>query len=106
MIQQIDLVAILEKHKLWLSDRAGGEKADLSKADLFKADLTGANLRWAILTGAILTGANLTRADLSGARGILTIGPGGSRGDMLYAVHGEIVMIKTGCYWGTPDEFI
>lgn len=43
------LKEILDKHKLWLNDEAGGCKADLrganlSEADLSEADLRGANL--------------------------------------------------------------
>ena len=56
------LQEILRKHKLWLEDETGGERANLSGADLSGADLSGADL-----SGANLTGANLTRADLSEA---------------------------------------
>ena len=34
----------LEKHKLWLNFKPGGEKADFHGADLHEADLTWANL--------------------------------------------------------------
>ena len=67
---------IIDKHVAWRNGEPGGERADLS----------GAYLR--------------------GAKGILSIGSGGSRGDMLYAVkHETCVMIKAGCFWGTLDEF-
>lgn len=36
---------VLEKHKKWLNDEPGGERADLQKADLWRADLWGTNLR-------------------------------------------------------------
>ena len=70
-----ELNDILEKHKLWLNNEAGGEQADLSGADLRFADLSGADLISADLGGAdlsradlrdaYLSGANLRRADLS-----------------------------------------
>ena len=40
-----ELQEILDKHKKWLNDEDGGEKADFRKADLRKADLRGADLR-------------------------------------------------------------
>lgn len=63
---------ILEKHKKWLNDEEGGERAnlinaDLSDVDLHGANLRGANLRRANLRGADLSDADLRRADLSGA---------------------------------------
>ena len=45
---------ILEKHKKWLANEEGGERADLSRADLSRADLSRANLRDADLRGADL----------------------------------------------------
>ncbi len=86
--------------------------ADLGGADLGGANLSGANLYdadlgGADLSGADLSGANLRGANLRGAKGILTIGPVGSRGDFLYAVHHEdIIMVKTGCFWGPLSEFL
>ena len=76
------LMEILNKHKMWLDDVEGGEKADLryanlryanlsvadlSDADLRYANLSGADLRGADLRGADLRGANLSGADLRGA---------------------------------------
>ena len=58
---------ILEKHKKWLNDEPGGERADLREADLWEADLRGASLRGANLWGADLWEANLWEADLRGA---------------------------------------
>ena len=68
---------VLEKHKKWLNDEPGGERADLRRANLQGADLWGANLwradlweadlRGADLRGANLRGANLQGADLWGA---------------------------------------
>jgi hypothetical protein len=80
--------------------------ADLSAANLRWADLREANLSRADLRWADLRGANLYMANLSGAKGILAIGPGGSRGDMLYAVaHDDGPRIMAGCFWGTVAEF-
>ena len=66
---QEQLDEILKKHKKWLDNEDGGEKADLTYADLTNADLTYANLtnadlKYADLTYADLTYANLTCADL------------------------------------------
>ena len=86
-ISKEELNSILEKHKMWLDNKPGGERADLRganlreanlreanlstaylyKADLSGADLSGANLREANLSGAYLTGANLRGADLRGS---------------------------------------
>ncbi len=67
-----ELKAILAKHKAWLNNEDGGERADLSGADLSganlrDADLSGADLRGADLSGANLRDADLSYADLSGA---------------------------------------
>ena len=64
---QAKLNEILEKHRKWLNDEEGGERADLSGANLSGANLSGANLSWANLSGADLSGANLSEANLSGA---------------------------------------
>ena len=63
---------VLDLHKKWLNDEAGGVKADLreanlSYANLRGADLSNANLREADLSNADLRGASLREADLSGA---------------------------------------
>lgn len=63
----MDLQKVLEKHAMWLSDKEGGERADLRGADLRWANLRWANLRDADLRDANLRGANLSRADLSWA---------------------------------------
>ena len=78
------------------------------RANLREAYLYGAYLREAYLYGAYLRGADLSGADLYGAEGILAIGPGGSRGAMLYAVavaRDDGPRIGTGCFWGTVTEF-
>lgn len=77
-----ELQNILEKHKKWLNDEEGGERANLYNADLSGANLRDANLRGANLSnanlrdailrdanlcGANLCGANLRDADLHGA---------------------------------------
>lgn len=58
---------ILEKHKKWLNDEPGGERADLQAVDIQAADLRGADLQRANLRGADLWGAHLWGADLQGA---------------------------------------
>jgi len=58
---------ILAKHKLWLEDKPGGERANLRCANLQKANLQCADLQWADLQGADLQWANLRCADLQGA---------------------------------------
>ena len=60
-MEQAKLKEILEKHKKWLRDEEGGEKATLS----------GTNLRYANLSRADLSGADLCGADLCGATGLL-----------------------------------
>lgn len=45
---------ILQKHKLWLNNEAGGERADLSGANLSRANLRRADLSRANLSGASL----------------------------------------------------
>jgi uncharacterized protein YjbI with pentapeptide repeats len=126
-----ELKIVLDKHAAWSRNVPDGKRADLRGADLSGADLSRANLRGADLYGADLSGADLSRANLSGAylsgadlsgadlsranlsgaylsgaKGILIIGPGGSRKDMLYAViHETCVMVKTGCFWGMLEDF-
>ena len=58
---------VLEKHRKWLDNEAGGERADLRGANFEGADLRGANLNGANLWGANLSGANLVEANLSRA---------------------------------------
>lgn len=64
-----ELKDILDKHKKWLNNKEGGERADLRDADLSDVNLYDANLHNAILRGAnlynvILRGADLSSADL------------------------------------------
>ena len=68
----MDLKLILKRHKKWLKNEVGGERAnlrgaDLSGADLSWTDLSGANLSWTDLRGANLRGTDLSGANLSGA---------------------------------------
>ena len=62
-----ELSEILEKHRLWLDDEEGGERANLARANLTDANLARANLARANLADANLTDANLSGANLSGA---------------------------------------
>ena len=90
--------------------------ADLRGANLRGADLRGADLRGAYLSGADLRGADLRDADLRGAnlrgkklvgeRPILMVGPIGSESRYLtaYLTDGG-VMVQTGCFFGTLNQF-
>ena len=62
-----ELKEILEKHRKWLSNEEGGERANLGGANLCDADLRYANLRYANLRCADLGGANLGGANLCDA---------------------------------------
>ena len=66
-MNQDELDAILQKHKLWLDDADGGIRADLKGANLRGANLWGADLKGANLRGADLRGADLYKSDLSDA---------------------------------------
>ena len=58
---------ILSNHKLWLTDKPNGIRADLKGANLKGANLSGADLKYANLYGANLYDADLSGADLYGA---------------------------------------
>ena len=64
VITHEELEALLRKHKLWLENKVGGEKADLRWANLSWADLRGADLRGADLSEANLRGADLDHSVL------------------------------------------
>ena len=64
-----ELQEILDKHKRWLNNEYGGEKANLRGvnlryADLSSTDLRGVNLRYADLRSTDLRSADLRSADL------------------------------------------
>ena len=105
--EALEIVAVARGNGLRANLRGAYlREADLRGACLSGADLSGAYLCGANLRGASLSGADLRGANLYGARGILAIGPGGSRGDMLYAVaHDDGPRIMAGCFWGTVAEF-
>lgn len=122
-----ELRRILDRHQEWLGDpSAAGDDprranlrgadlrgADLSEANLRGADLRGANLSEANLGGANLGGANLGWASLGGVRrpGFITIGPIGSRHDLLIYDHDSGGIVRAGCWQqehgfaGTLDMF-
>ncbi len=54
-----ELKTILEKHKKWLINETGGERANLQYANLQGADLQGAYLQYANLRNANLIGTNI-----------------------------------------------
>ena len=66
-MKQEELNIILEKHKKWINNEEGGERADLRGANLSGANLSDADLRCANLSGANLSDADLRCANLSGA---------------------------------------
>ena len=66
-ISNEELEDILVKHKKWLYDERGGERADLSETDLRKINLCGVNLSQANLSNSDLRGANLLHANLQRA---------------------------------------
>ena len=61
---QKELKIILDRHRKWLNDEEGGERANLYRADLREANLCGADLREANLCGANFREANLHGANL------------------------------------------
>ncbi len=91
--------------------------AYLGGAYLRGAYLPGAHLRGADLRGAYLSGADLRDADLRGAkltdeltlvgeRPVISIGPVGSRSDTLFGfVTNQGLRVRTGCFFGAPEEF-
>ena len=89
------LVEIIEKHRAWLEDEDGGERADLSDAYLRGANLSGANLSGANLSGANLSDANLRDASLRDAnlRGANLSGAN-LRGANLCGASGNLAEIK------------
>ena len=66
-ISQKELKEILNKHKMWLRDEEGGERANLSNADLRGFDLSNINLSGADLRNIDLSDTNLNYTDLSNA---------------------------------------
>ena len=66
-IDEAELNKILSNHKLWLTDKPNGIRADLKDANLKGANLSGADLKYANLYGANLYDADLYGADLYGA---------------------------------------
>ena len=67
-----NLQEVLEKHKKWLNNEEGGERAYLNGTVLSGANLSGTDLRYAVLRYAVLynadlNGANLRYVDLSNA---------------------------------------
>ena len=78
-----------------------------AKADLRNADLRSADLRSANLYGANLRSADLGESGkLTGDRPFFQVGPIGSRQDNLLAFQTEKgIFLRTGCFFGTVEEF-
>jgi hypothetical protein len=93
--EKLDL--ILAKHKKWLYNEPGGEKADLRSANLSYADLRSANLR----------SANLSSADLRSAktdhRYISISGIGSEKRLTIFDLTDDVVMC--GCFRGSLKDF-
>ncbi len=125
-----EIKEILDKHQLWLHDKEGGERADLSYCNLSGCDLSGSNLRYcnlrycnlrgcnlrgcnlsgsnlrgSNLSGSNLRGCNLSGCDLRGCNKIIGIGPIGNEKRIVYAIqHEKKVMFQAGCHWGAYEE--
>lgn len=69
----IKIEMILEKHRMWLMNLEGGERANLYGANLYGANLYGADLREANLYRANLYGANLCEANLCEAKNVSSV---------------------------------
>ena len=65
-IDEAKLNKILSNHKLWLTDKPNGIRADLKGVNLKGVNLSGADLKYANLYGANLYDADLYGADLYG----------------------------------------
>ena len=66
------LKEILAKHKLWLEEKDGGERADMWRADMWRVDMRGANMRranlqYADMQDVDMRGADMRRADMQDA---------------------------------------
>ena len=66
-MEQVILDEILSKHRKWINDEDGGERANLEYTDLRDTDLRNADLRYADLRNADLRYANLQKANLQKA---------------------------------------
>lgn len=66
-IDEAKLNKILSNHKLWLTNKPNGIRADLKGVNLKGVNLSGADLKYANLYGANLYDANLYGANLYGA---------------------------------------
>lgn len=105
-MKQEDLNIILEKHKKWLNNEEGGERANL-----INADLRGVNLRHVNLTGADLRGADLTVANLNwinwqDVRGLTSISVqvDTTRKNNQITYIKDLDIWTTGCFQGTLEE--
>ena len=98
VITREELEQFLRKHKLWLENEGGGERADLR----------GADLRYANLGGADLGGADLGEewGKLEKSTDIFIAGPLGSRNGYTTFFHTDKgIFVQCGCFRGTLEEF-
>ena len=94
---QEELEIILEKHRKWLYDEEGSERANLRYADLRYADLRYADLRSADLSSAVLSYA------ISDLRFISLSFLGSEKRMTTYCFDSDTVWC--GCFKGTLEEF-
>lgn len=85
---------ILNKHKLWLDGKEGGERADLSSANLNDASLRDADLSHANLSDANLSDASLSEANLADVRGLFPICPEGEFTAFKRVANGIILQLR------------
>ena len=88
-MKQSELSEVLRKHHLWLSEKEGGERANLRGADLREANLREANLRG---------------ADLDFCKGILSFT--GEKHLLIYFKHNNAYYFKIGCITKTCNEWL
>ena len=73
-MNQQQLNEIIVKHRKWLKDETGGQKANLRGANLRKADLRGADLRGALFDQLIIFNAGKHQAVFNKQDQMLCIG--------------------------------
>ena len=107
-MEQEKLKEILELHRKWLYNEAGGVRANLRSANLRYADLRSADLSSANLRYANLSYANLRSADLSSAitdKRYISVNCIGSRkGKTTYCFDDDIIFC--GCFKDNLANFI
>ena len=103
------LAELLAKHKAWLNNEDGGERADLRDTDLSYANLRYADLSYANLRNADLSYANLRNADLRNADLRFLRSANGKEFACMNAGEYQVVLSKEriaiGCKFFTVEEW-